>query len=114
MEQKVQISEDGYIDADSGLVITNFADRGSNFMKELQWEVQNGFKKDVLMHHIRQEQIKKMDALDITKRDVEGLGRHIGSINIHTWARWAMQEKDCWSDKKFIEEFLKENPECRV
>ena len=45
---------------------------------------------------------------------VDGIGECVARIDLDAYFYWAMREKGCWSDKKFLKEFLRDNPEVRV
>lgn len=45
---------------------------------------------------------------------VEGLGQRVMSVDPNSWAYWANREPGCWNDKKFRDEYLRDNPEARV
>jgi hypothetical protein len=48
-------------------------------------------------------------------RSVEGLGQKIATIPGTAYHFWGQKlGYGCWSDKAFMDEFLRDNPECRV
>lgn len=48
-------------------------------------------------------------------RSVEGLGQKVASIPLDAYHYWAHTEgRECWSDKQFVREFLRDNPELAI
>jgi hypothetical protein len=47
------------------------------------------------------------------KKWVEGLGERKLTIPARTFFRWAQQYPGCWQDKGFVDEFHRDNAECR-
>lgn len=48
-------------------------------------------------------------------RSVNGLGQKIATIPGNAYHFWGQKlGYGCWNDKQFIDEFLRDNPECRV
>lgn len=47
------------------------------------------------------------------KKWVEGLGERKLTIPARTFFRWAQQYPGCWQDKGFVDEFHRDNEECR-
>lgn len=45
---------------------------------------------------------------------IDGIGGCTARIDLDAYFYWAMREKGCWSDKQFVKEFLRDNPETRV
>ena len=48
-------------------------------------------------------------------KSVEGLGQKVASIPGDAYHFWGQKlGYDCWNDKQFMSEFLRDNPQCRV
>ena len=45
---------------------------------------------------------------------MNGLGQKIAGIDRRLFMRWHQQYPGCWSDKGFIREFLRDNPDVRA
>tara|TARA_R110000868_G_scaffold366441_1_gene629347 strand:- start:5448 stop:5828 length:381 start_codon:yes stop_codon:yes gene_type:complete len=43
---------------------------------------------------------------------VEGRGQMVGSIPARIYMRWHQMLPGCWKDKQFVDEFLRDNPQC--
>lgn len=89
--------------------------RGQGFdIGGIKEELIRGWDLDRNLAGIRQRQI----AGEVNQHDhhpVEGLGRCIARIDAGAYFYWAMREgSECWSDKGFVREFLRDNPEVRV
>jgi hypothetical protein len=44
----------------------------------------------------------------------DGRGQAIGSIPSRVYMRWQLMLPGCWQDRSFVQEFLKDNPQCRA
>src|SRR5690349_14197868 len=42
----------------------------------------------------------------------DGRGQMVGSIPARVYMRWAQLLPGCWNDRSFVNEFLKDNPQC--
>lgn len=53
---------------------------------------------------------------DREHREVKGLGRLVARIPTTSFAYWNARDgmEGCWNDKQFFNEFLRDNPECKV
>lgn len=48
-------------------------------------------------------------------RSIEGLGQKVGSIPGDAYHFWGQKlGYDCWNDKRFLAEFFRDNPQCKV
>lgn len=62
---------------------------------------------------LRQAEIARvMEKTGSTRSD--GLGQKVGGIDARTFMRWHQQYPGCWENKKFREDFLASNPQCRA
>jgi hypothetical protein len=48
------------------------------------------------------------------RRSIDGLGQCVAVVDSYSHAYWNQREPGCWSDDKFIKEFLRDNPAARV
>ena len=44
---------------------------------------------------------------------IEGVGQKLGEIPARIFFRWQNQWPDCWANKEFVTEFLRDNPQYR-
>lgn len=42
-----------------------------------------------------------------------GLGQKLGEVDARTFFRWSQEHENCWSDRSFIHEFFKDNPQLK-
>jgi len=48
-------------------------------------------------------------------REIDGLGRKTAEIPADSFHYWGQRlGYDCWKDKQFMKEFLRDNPQCAV
>jgi hypothetical protein len=47
-------------------------------------------------------------------RMIEGVGQHRLRVDLEVYKYWQLRRPGCWNDKKFRDEFHRDNPECRV
>jgi len=86
----------------------------SHLRKEVERELLFGWKlKEAAAHH-QAEQIgafhKNLQAKDLGK-----MGRKIASIPAESFYYWRNRlGEDCWNDRQFMEEFLRDNPQCAI
>tara|TARA_R100000808_G_scaffold5110_1_gene15793 strand:+ start:12538 stop:12909 length:372 start_codon:yes stop_codon:yes gene_type:complete len=55
-----------------------------------------------------------MDNNSAEYRHMDGLGQMTASIDSKSYHYWNAREPGCWNDKKFVREYLRDNPEARV
>lgn len=51
---------------------------------------------------------------EISRRTVNGLGQLRMTIPTSIYLHWHLSEPGCWNDKKFKDEFYRDNPEVRA
>ena len=70
----------------------------------------------------QQRHLAKLQAASLAKRNqgqkqksIDGVGEKIANIPAIAFHFWGQKlGYACWNDKEFMEEFLRDNPECRV
>ena len=98
----------------SEIFIPNWKDNqknGSQFMKNLE-------------RHLRYE--VDLEKFESKKREIEcgkeneqggmmeGVGQLKATIPARDYFRWLQFKPGCWSDKQFVDEYLRDNPACRT
>lgn len=80
---------------------------------KLDHELRTGWKKNRIEAEIN---AKKISALNKEKhRSIEGLGQLVARIPATAFHFWGQKlGYECWNDKAFMDEFLRDNPELRV
>src|SRR5215469_10094866 len=77
-------------------------------------ELIRGWDLDRNLAELRQRQV----AGQVNVQDhyhIGGLGECVARIDAGAYFYWAMRESpECWADKQFLKEFLRDNPEVRV
>ncbi len=68
--------------------------------------------KDVAAKQMARTAAEVQDGLAPTSGD--GRGQAVASIPPIIYMRWQQEYPGCWKDKGFIEEFLFDNPQCRL
>lgn len=63
---------------------------------------------------IEMEQTAKEVSEGLAPSSGDGRGQAIGSIPPIVYMRWIQEYPGCWKDKGFVEEFLWDNPQCRL
>ncbi len=82
--------------------------------KDVERELRTGWKREeVEMRH----QAKQIGAFYHANdaKNIEGMGRLVGEIPTASYHYWGKKiGYECWSDKTFMREFFRDNPECAV
>jgi hypothetical protein len=84
-----------------------------NLVGELETELRRGW----LRNQVEAKAAAQSNARFNAERhkSVEGLGQKIATIPATAYHFWGQKlGYGCWSDKAFMDEFLRDNPECRV
>lgn len=80
---------------------------------QLEQELRNGWQKNRIDAAIEAKQAAKYAYQK--HKSVDGIGQKIASIPPTAFHFWGQKlGYDCWNDKGFMREFLRDNPECRV
>lgn len=86
---------------------------GPDFAKGLERELRGYVDKEKVQHQLNAAAAARVKTAFGGKRMVEGLGELKLSVPARTFFRWAQQYPGCWQDKGFIDEFHRDNEECR-
>lgn len=87
---------------------------GADLAKDVIEEFRLGWQMDCVMAEIRQRNIAAATR-NIEACTVEGLGQHVARIDLTAFLYWDRRTGgECWRDKTFLKEFLRDNPEARV
>jgi hypothetical protein len=84
-----------------------------NLVGQLEQELREGW----LRNQVEAKAAAKSNARFNTQRhkSVEGLGQKIATIPATAYHFWGQKlGYGCWDSKAFMDEFLRDNPECRV
>lgn len=92
---------------------------GSQWMKSLETKLRHGADWKKAHYAARQAQVKQYyDILNLkdigAKSGSPGYLRPIAVIDGHTYQKWQQEDEFFWEDDKNTQEFLRDNPECRV
>lgn len=86
----------------------------SHLRKEVERELLFGWKlKEAAAHH----QAKQLGIFhkNLEAKDLGKVGRKIASIPPESYHYWGQRlGYECWNDKQFMAEFLRDNPECGI
>lgn len=81
--------------------------------ESLEREFRLGWLKNRVDAEVKAKQAQKFARL--RHKSVEGLGQKIASIPGEAFHFWGHKlGYECWDDRGFMKEFLRDNPECRV
>lgn len=81
--------------------------------KQLEQELRTGWNKNRVDAAIEAGRFAKENAK--RHKSVEGLGQLIARIPTTAYHFWGQKlGYECWNDKAFMDEFLRDNPELRV
>lgn len=79
----------------------------------LEKELRLGWELDKAITKARQHNVGRVNQ-DV-KRSVNGLGELVGRIDSNSFTYWGKRLGfDCWNDKGFMREYLRDNPQSRV
>ena len=86
---------------------------GSSFMKNLEKYLK--YEVDLEKHEaaVRNEMVRKENRA-IGNAKVDGLGQLKATIPAREYFRWDAQEKGCWGDKQFVNEWCRDNESHRA
>jgi hypothetical protein len=80
---------------------------------KVEQELRLGWQQNRVQAAIEAKQNAKFNAQ--RHRSIEGIGQKIATIPGHAYHFWGQKlGYECWNDKAFMDEFLRDNPECRV
>lgn len=81
---------------------------------EITDEVKAQLPKEKARVERQMRQTAKEVAAGIVPTSGEGRGQAVASIPPLVYMRWQQEYPGCWRDKGFVEEFLFDNPQCRL
>lgn len=82
---------------------------------EVARELANGWRLEEIKARHAAQQLGKLNR-DVAHKSVKGLGRLVARIPSQAFHYWNKKDgmTGCWDDKAFMNEFLRDNPECKV
>jgi hypothetical protein len=84
-----------------------------HLIPELEKELRSGFQQNRITAEAHKKSNHKFNLE--RHKSVEGLGQKIATIPADAFHFWGQKlGYKCWEDKGFMDEFLRDNPECRV
>jgi hypothetical protein len=88
-----------------------------NIDPSLAVEMEAEFRRGWQMNRVNAE-IESKQAAKYTKmrhKSIEGLGQKVANIPGHAYHFWGQKlGYQCWDDKQFMKEFLRDNDQCKV
>lgn len=82
-------------------------------MESVESELRSGILMEQMLARAQQKQIGQ--ANEQRARSMDGLGSKIASIDATSYHHWGqLLGYDCWRDKQFIHEYLRDNPQAKV
>jgi len=80
---------------------------------QLEKELRKGWERNKLEAQVQAKQNEKFNRM--RHKSVEGLGQKIATIPLTAYHFWGQKlGYGCWDSKAFMDEFLRDNPKCRV
>jgi len=98
------------------ILITNIAEvLGPEFARGLEKELRGYVDHEKVKHQLNAVAKQRMEQAlgPKAKKWVDGLGELKLTVPARTFFRWAQQYPGCWRDKGFVDEFHRDNVECR-
>ena len=84
---------------------------GSQFMKNLERHLRYEVDLEKYEHKKREIECGKENEQGGM---MEGVGQLKATIPARDYFRWMQCKPGCWSDKQFVDEYLRDNPACRT
>tara|TARA_R100000655_G_scaffold35713_1_gene69410 strand:- start:299 stop:643 length:345 start_codon:yes stop_codon:yes gene_type:complete len=84
---------------------------GSQFMKNLERHLRYEVDLEKFEHKKREIECGKENQQGGM---LEGVGQLKATIPARDYFRWQQYKPGCWSDKQFVDEYLRDNPACRT
>jgi len=102
----------------SELLVTDIAGNlGGDFLKNVEWELRQEVPKEKLRHYEDAAKTaaveRKLGIPSDARLKIEGIGQRKLHIPMRTFFRWNREYPGCWQNKQFVDEFYRDNPECR-
>ena len=99
---------------DNGLLVTDIAGNlGPAFAEGLYRELRMEVAKEKVEYANRAARIAKVNQ-QLLPDAIDGLGQKIASIDARAYFRWEQEHPGCMTDKAFLREFVRDNPEART
>lgn len=96
------------------IIIPNFKEQPWSWQAEVERNMRTGIGREkVLMKEAAERMRRAEEALGPTKT-IDGVGKKVATIPARLWFRWHQQEFNCWQDKQFLKDMLRDNPELRA
>lgn len=100
----------GSIPASATIFMIEIDDKSAH---QLEKELRTGWERNRVEAAVEAKQLAKFN--QERHKSVEGLGQKIATIPGHAYHFWGQKlGYACWNDKAFMNEFLRDNPECKV
>jgi hypothetical protein len=85
----------------------------TDLVPQLEEELRRGWQKNRIEAQVQAKQGEKLNRQ--RHKSIEGLGQLTARIPPTAYHFWGQKlGYECWNDKAFMDEFLRDNPECRV
>lgn len=85
----------------------------TDLVPQLEQELRKGWQKNRIEAEVQAKQSEKLNKQ--RHKSIEGLGQLTARIPPTAYHFWGQKlGYECWNDKAFMDEFLRDNPECRV
>lgn len=85
----------------------------TDLVPQLEQELRRGWQKNRIEAEVQAKQTEKINRE--RHKSIEGLGQLTARIPPTAFYFWGQKlGYECWNDKAFMDEFLRDNPECRV
>ncbi len=82
-------------------------------MSSVEKELRSGVLMEQVQARARQKAIGQANHRQ--HRSVDGLGQKVASVDAVSYHHWGQRlGYDCWRDKQFVGEYLRDNPQARV
>jgi len=101
------------------IIVPEYSERSPSFQRTADWlfRSEEGVKRMVEYQKQRWKEFMLQNAKDRQGerlKTVEGLGQEVATIPLHFFLKWAETEPGCWKDKRFVKEFIRDNPEVKA
>lgn len=85
---------------------------GPQMARAIEDELRRGWHMEAMTAAVRQKQIAQANPI---RRTVEGVGQAMMSVDPIAYHYWGGRlGYQCWRDRQFVREFLRDNPDARV
>lgn len=85
---------------------------GPQMARMIEDELRRGWHMEAMTAAVRQKQIAQANPI---RRTVDGVGQVVMTVDPIAYHYWGSRlGYQCWRDRQFVREFLRDNPEVRV